>query len=48
MPGQGRQGRRVVMGESFWLEERPGGEGEACVGGGWRLPARICRGSRGG
>lgn len=35
-------------GGCFWLEERPEGDGEACVGGGRRPPARTSRGSRGG
>lgn len=35
-------------GERSWPGESPGGEGQACVGGGRRLPARTSRGSRGG
>lgn len=42
MNGQGGWGKR------FWPSERPGGEEEACVGEGWRLPARTSPGSPGG
>lgn len=39
---QGRRGRKAGLGESFWPEERPWGEGETCVGGsGGRLPGLV-------